>query len=170
MVRPFVVALFLMIFAVPVFAQEDYPRMEVAMGYANVGFPTGPNGESQRHSGFAMHTGMNFSKVFGIENYSGFYSLGQGITLISNLIGGKAAWRGGGMVVPFGVAGRGVSYATSGSSSSGTALSARLGGGADVKLNDAFSLKCDVSRMGFHFGSWSSGTNFSRGIVFVLAN
>ncbi len=170
MVKPFIVALFLMIFAVPVFAQEDYPRIEVAMGYANVGFPTGTNGESQRHSGFAMHTGLNFSKVFGIENYSGFYSLGNSITLISNLVGGKAAWRGHGIVVPYGVAGLGVSYATSGYSSSGTALSTRVGGGMDVKLNDAFSLKFDVSRMGFHFGSWTSGTNFSTGIVFTLAN
>lgn len=170
MVKPFIVALFLMIFAVPVFAQEDYPRIEVAMGYANVGFPTGTNGESQRHSGFAMHTGLNFSNVFGIENYSGFYSLGNSITLISNLVGGKAAWRGHGIVVPYGVAGLGVSYATSGYSSSGTALSTRVGGGMDVKLNDAFSLKFDVSRMGFHFGSWTSGTNFSTGIVFTLAN
>lgn len=169
MVRWFGVPLFLLVFVVPVFAQEDYPRMEVAMGYANLGFDTTGTGPS-RHSGFAMHTGLNFSKTFGIENYSGFYNLGNSITLISNLIGGKAAWRGGGMLVPYGVAGVGVSYATSGYSYSGTSLSTRLGGGVDVKLNDAFSLKFDVSRMGFHFGAWTSGTNFSTGIVFTLAN
>ena len=125
MVRWFVVPLFLLVFVVPAFAQEDYPRIEVAMGYANVGFDLTGTGAT-RHSGFAMHTGLNFSKVFGIENYSGFYSLGNSITLISNLVGGKATWRGGGMLVPYGVAGVGVSYATSGYASSGTALSTRL--------------------------------------------
>ena len=169
MVRWSVVSLFLFVFVVPAFAQEDFPRMEVAMGYANVGFDLAGTGQT-RHSGFAMHTGLNFTKALGIENYSGFYSLGQGITLISNIIGGKAAWRGGGMVVPYGVAGVGVSYATSGYCCSGSALSTRLGGGVDLKLNDAFALKFDISRMGFHFGSWSSSTNFSSGIVFTLAN
>ena len=170
MVRPFVVALFVCLFAIPVFAQDDYPRMEVAMGYANVGFDTTGTGQGDRHSGFAMHTGLNFTRAFGIENYSGFYSLGNDITLISNIVGGKAAWRGGGKVVPYGVAGLGISYATSSYASSGTAFSTRLGGGIDYMLNDAFSLKFDVSRMGFHFGSWISGTNFSTGIVFTLSN
>ena len=171
MVRGFiVVALFLIVFTVPVFAQDDFPRMEVAMGYANVGFPTGLNGASERHSGFAMHTGMNFTRALGIENYTGFYSLGNNVTLVSNLIGGKATYRGGGKVIPYGVAGVGISYATSGYSSSGSALSTRLGGGVDVPLNDAFALKFDVSRMGFHFGNWTSGSAFSTGIVFTLSN
>src|SRR5687767_2392330 len=168
MVKAFFVGLFLCLFAVPVFAQEDYPRIEMAMGYANVGFDTTGTGENTRHSGFAMHSGLNFSSMFGIENYSGFYSMGNDITLISNIIGGKAAWRRGGKLVPYGVAGLGISYATSSYASSGTAFSTRVGGGVDVMLNDAFSLKFDVSRMGFHFGEWSSGTNFSTGIVFTL--
>jgi hypothetical protein len=142
----------------------------MGMGYATVGFDTTGSGQRDRHSGFAIHTALNFSRALGIENYSGFYSLGNDITLVSNLIGGKAAWRGGGLVVPYGVAGLGISYATSSYSSSGTAFSTRLGGGFDLRLNEAFSLKFDVSRMGFHFGSWISGTNFSTGIVFTLSN
>lgn len=170
MVRAITVLVFVMALAIPALAQEDYPRIEVGMGYANIGFPTGVPGETERHSGFAMSTGFNFSRAFGIENYTGFYSLGSGVTLISNIVDGKAAWRRGGKVVPYGVAGIGVSYATSGYSSSGTALSTRLGLGADVPLNDAMSLKFEVSRMGFHFGSWSSGVNFTTGIVFTLSN
>ena len=171
MVRVIVAALFMLLAVVlPAAAQDEFPRVEVAMGYANVGFPTGVNGQSERHSGFAMHTGLNFTKNFGIENYTGFYSLGSGITLISNMVGGKATLRGGGKLVPYGVAGIGASYATSNYSSSGTALSTRFGGGVDLPLNDAMSLKFDVSRMGFHFGSWSQNTNVSAGISFTLSN
>ena len=170
MVRIIVAALFVLVLVLPAMAQDEFPRIEVAMGYANVGFPTGVNGKSERHSGFAMHTGLNFTKSLGIENYTGFYSLGSGITLISNIVGGKAALRGGGKVVPYGVVGIGVSYATSNYASSGSALSTRIGGGIDVPLNDAMSLKFDISRVGFHFGSWSQNTNFVAGIVFTLAN
>jgi hypothetical protein len=140
------------------------------MGYANVSFPTGFNDDSERHSGFAMHTGLNFTRALGIENYTGFYSLGSGITLITNIVGGKAALRGSGRLVPYAVAGIGISYATDNYASSGSALTTRLGGGVDVPLNDAISLKFDISRIGFHFGSWSQNTNFSTGIVFTLAN
>jgi hypothetical protein len=170
MVRAITVLLFVLALAIPAMAQEDYPRIEVGMGYTNIGFPSGVAGETERHSGFAMSTGFNFTRTFGIENYTGFYSLGDGVTLISNIVDGKAAWRNGRKVVPYGVAGIGISYATSGYSSSGSAFSTRLGLGADVALNDAMSLKFDVSRMGFHFGSWTSGVNFTTGIVFTLSN
>lgn len=170
MVKPLLVAVVLFVFVVPVFAQEDFPRIEMAMGYANIGFPTGDPGTSDRHSGFAMQTGLNFTRALGIENYTGFYSLGNSITLISNIVGGKAVYRGGGKVMPYGVAGIGVSYATSGYASSGSALSTRLGGGADYALSEGFGLRFDVSRLGFHFGSWTSGTAFTAGVVFTLSN
>lgn len=170
MVRLLLVVLVLFVFVVPVFAQEDFPRMEMAMGYANIGFPTGVPGTSDRHSGFAMHTGLNFTKALGIENYTGFYSLGNSITLISNLVGGKAAYRGGGKLTPYGVAGIGVSYATSGYYYSGSSFSTRIGGGVDYALSEGFGLRFDVSRMGFHFGTWTSGTAVTAGLVFILAN
>jgi hypothetical protein len=170
MVKIIVAVLFLLVLTIPVMAQDEFPRMEVGMGYANVGFPTGLNGETQRHSGFSMHTGLNFTRNLGIENYTGFYSLGEGVTLISNIVGGKVALRRAARIVPYGVAGLGASYATSSYASSGTAFSTRLGGGVDIPLNDALSLKFDISRMGFHFGTWSQNTNFSTGIVFTLAN
>lgn len=169
MVRMSVIASLILLFAVAVFAQDDFPRIEMAMGYANVGFPslTVAN-KTDRHSGFAMHSGFNFTKSLGIENYSGFYSMGNSITLISNVIGGKAAWRGGPKIVPYGVAGIGGSYLTSGYSYSGTMMTTRLGVGFDVKLNDAMSWKVDASRMSFHAGNWTSNPNFSTGIVFTL--
>jgi hypothetical protein len=170
MVKAITVLMFVLVLAIPAMAQEDYPRIEVGMGYSNIGFPTGLAGETERHSGFAMSTGFNFSRALGIENYTGFYSLGSGVTLISNIVDGKVAWRKSGRVVPYGVAGIGVSYATSGYASSGSAFSTRVGLGADIPLNDAMSLKFDISRMGFHFGTWSSGVNFTTGIVFTLSN
>ena len=170
MVRAISVLLFVLVLAIPAMAQDDYPRIEVGMGYSNIGFPTGVPGQTEHHSGFAMSTGFNLSRMFGFENYTGFYSLGNSTTLISNIFDGKAVWRNGGKVVPYGVAGIGISYATQGYYSSGSALSTRIGVGADIPFNDAMSLKFDISRMGFHFGSWSSGVNFTTGIVFTLSN
>lgn len=172
MVRMSVVISLLFLFAVPALAQDDFPRVEMAMGYANVGFPdiTGRTKNIDRHSGFAMHSGFNFTKNLGIENYTGFYSLGNNITMISNVVGGKAAWRGGPKVVPYGIAGIGATYLTSGYSYSGSMMTTRLGVGFDVKLNDAMSWKVDVTRMSFHAGNWASSPNFSTGIVFTLMN
>lgn len=171
MVRIIVACSLLMSFALPALAQDDFPRVEMAMGYANVGFPSLTDAsKTERHSGFAMHSGFNFTKNFGFENYTGFYSLGNNITMISNVFGGKAAWRGGGKIVPYGIAGIGGTYLTSGYSYSGTSFTTRLGVGFDVPINDALSWKFDVSRMSFHVGNWSSSVNFTTGIVFTLMN
>ena len=169
MVRVIGAAAIVLVLVLPVMAQEEFPRIEMAMGYANMGFPTGFNGAIERHSGFVMQTGFNFTKAFGIDNFTGFYGLGNDTTLISNIIGGKAAWRSGGKVVPYGVAGIGAGYLTQGYySASGTLFSTRIGAGVDVPLSDVMSLKFDVSRL--HFGDLGSHVNFTTGIVFTLAN
>jgi len=48
-------------------------------------------------------------------------------------------------------------------------MASRFGGGVDIPLNDYIAWKVEVSRMGFHFNGWSSGTNFATGIVLKIA-
>jgi opacity protein-like surface antigen len=182
MVRTVVVASFLLLLAVPALAQDDYPRIELAMGYANLGFPSfdfNNFGETTRHSGFATHMGFNLTRTFGIENYTGIYGLGKlqgaGVTLISNIVSGKVMYRAS-RIVPYAVAGIGVGYFST-DFGSDTGFSVRYGGGADIPFSDSFGFKVDVSRLGTHgdlpriFGnSWSTNWNISTGIVFTLSN
>src|SRR5262245_25203958 len=112
MVRTLVAACFVLLFAIPALAQEDYPKIQTSMGYANLGLINFGSGETTRHSGFANQTGFNLTKVWGLENYMGIYSLGGGVTLISDLFGGKATYRAG-KVAPYALAGLGIGYFTS---------------------------------------------------------
>jgi len=179
MVRIVVVAFFVLLPAVPAFAQDDYPRVEMAMGYANLGFPslTTATG-TDHHSGFATHMGFNLTRSLGFENYTGVYGMGQGVTLISNLFGGKAMYRAS-RIVPFVVAGLGVGYFTASSSQgylSASTFAIRYGFGADVPFSDSMAWKIDVSRLGMGNpflpppGGRTTNWNISTGIVFTLSN
>jgi len=54
MVRTVVAACFVLLLAIPALAQEDYPKIQTSMGYANLSF-----GNTDRHYGFANQTGFN---------------------------------------------------------------------------------------------------------------
>ena len=177
MVKIATVVLFVFLCAVPVMAQEDYPKVQTSFGYANLGFadfnsPTFPLPTS-RHSGFANETGFNLTRNLGINNYMGIYGLGGGITMISDLFGGKAMYRTT-RAVPYGVAGIGFGYLTSGGYYSyGSSFATRFGGGVDVPFKESLAWKFEISRMSFHLqttanSSWTSGTNFQTGIVFTI--
>jgi hypothetical protein len=171
MVKNAAVVLFGLLCAIPAMAQEDYPKVQTSLGYANLGFIDfgSPTGANSRHSGFANETGFNLTRNLGINNYMGIYGLGGGITMISDLFGGKAMYRAT-RVVPYGVAGIGFGYLTSSNSyySYGSAFATRFGGGVDVPFKESLAWKFEISRMSFHFGSWISGTNFQTGIVFTI--
>ena len=92
MLRILLGTLCLVVFTIPAMAQDDFPRVQMGMGYANLGLPGG-DGTTSHHSGFAMQTGLNLVRWFGIENYTGFYGLGNGTTLISNIVSGKLIGR-----------------------------------------------------------------------------
>src|SRR6267378_289735 len=163
MVRTIVVAVVLLFVALPAFAQEDFPRVEMSLGYANLAYPccSGTIGQSSRHSGFASTQGLNMTKNLGIENYFAYYGLGgkdtigSSVSMIANIVGAKIAARTD-HAVPYFVAG--------------------FGPGVDVKLNESMSWKVEFTRLSFHQqftttgGSWSSGWNLSTGIVFALSN
>ena len=180
MVKIAAVVLFVLLSAIPVMAQEDYPKVQTSFGYANLGFvdfgnpsfgftPTPP---TAHHSGFANETGFNLTRNLGINNYMGIYGLGGGITMISDLFGGKAMYRTA-RAVPYGVAGIGFGYLTSSSYGLGSSFGTRFGAGVDVPFKESLAWKFEISRMSFHLqttanSSWTSGTNFQTGIVFTI--
>src|SRR5262249_5315918 len=181
MVRTVVVACFILLLAVPALAQDDYPKIQTSMGYANLSlFNFGSTtGDTSRHSGFANQTGFNLTKTWGLENYMGIYGLGQGVTLIADMFGGKATYRFA-KFSPYAVAGLGIGYFTANTSygyGSQSSFAHRFGAGFDVPFNDTMAWKFEVSRMGFHTNfqsptgsGWTNGTNINAGIVFTLSN
>jgi len=169
-------ACFVLLLAIPAMAQEDYPKIQTSMGYANLGlFDFGSaTGGTSRHSGFANQTGFNLTKTWGLENYMGIYGMGGGVTLITDMFGGKATYRAS-RIAPYALAGIGIGYFTASTSYGYFASSKfahRFGGGVDFPISDSMAWKVEVSRMGFKspLGSgWLNGTNIATGIVFTLA-
>jgi Outer membrane protein beta-barrel domain len=179
MVKTIIVTCFVLLLAVPALAQDDYPKIQTSLGYANLSFPDLSTGLITHHSGFANSTGLNLTKTLGVENYMGLYSLGTGSTLIADFIGGKATYRAA-KIAPYGFAGLGFSYLTAASNgfyAAQSAFATRYGGGVDVPINDIISWRVEYSRMNFHIqlnplssSSWTSGNNIQGGIVFTLVN
>jgi hypothetical protein len=176
MVRTLVAALFVLLIAVPALAQEDFPRIQTSMGYANLGL--GGSVFDGHHSGFANETGFNLTRTWGLNNYMGIYSLGEGVTLVSDFFGGKASYRAA-RIVPYAQAGIGIGYfsvsTSQGTFSFGTKFATRFGGGVDIPISDTLAWKVELSRVTFKFrttqdSGWLTGNNFSTGIVFTLAN
>lgn len=172
MVRIFAATCVVLFLAMPVIAQEDFPRVQTSMGYANLGLL------ESRHSGFANETGFNLTPVWGLSNYMGIYSLGEGVTLISNFFGGKATYRAA-RIAPYAQAGIGIGYFSQSTSAGffdfGTKFATRFGGGVDIPINDAMAWKVEISRFAFKFrtspeSGWLNGSNISTGIVFTLSN
>jgi hypothetical protein len=182
MVKVFVGAVFAVLLAVPGFAQEDFPRIEMSFGYANIGFPccktlrtTGLTGDSERHHGFASTQSLNLTRVFGLENYFGYYSAGSSVSLLANMVGGKITARTE-RAVPYFAAGLGVGYLTDETSFGTSSFATKWGGGVDIKVNDSVAWKVDLSRMSFKLGqltvdggNWHSGWNLATGIVFNIS-
>ena len=180
MVKIAAVLVLLFLFAIPVMAQDDYPRIQTSLGYANLGMLDygkinfdGSLTQTSRHSGFANETGFNFTRTLGVSNYMGVYNLGGNVTMIADFIGGKAMYRTA-RAVPYALAGIGFAYL---SFSYGSSFANRYGGGVDIPFNDVLSLKFEVSQMNFHLqtnvnsldSSWTHGVNFQTGVVFTLA-
>jgi opacity protein-like surface antigen len=169
MVKTLVALVAMIAFAVPAFAQDDVPPVELGFGYGNIDFG------SEHHSGFATHQVFNLSSWFGIENYFGYYGLGEDpnfgkMELLTNVFGGKFSLRRSGHIIPYGSVGLGGSWIRLPQLGSGTnnAMAFKIGGGLDIAFHDSMAWKVDVSRMSHHFNGWESGMNISTGIVFRL--
>jgi hypothetical protein len=186
-VKTILSVLFVLLITVPALAQDDYPRVDMSLGYANLGLtipvqiaafpaPVTVNITDGHHSGFATEQGFNLTPWFGIDNYFAYYSLGTspvlgtGLNLISNTIGGRVMARRFERIVPYAVAGFGIGYLTSSSTGGGdTAMGARFGGGVDLPFSDSLGLRVDATRMSYHFFStWNSGWNISTGVVLTI--
>lgn len=171
MVKYVCVLFVLMAFAAPAFAQ-DYPQMEIALGYGNINVKDLAEG---RHSGFVSHQAFNITSVIAIENYFGYYGMGSDpqfgkIRLLTDIFGGKFNYRHAGGLVPYGVVGLGGGFLQSQAGyGTNNTLAFRVGGGVDVPIGDSLAVKVDVSRMSFHFDGWKSGINISTGIVLKLS-
>jgi hypothetical protein len=180
MVRIFVVACFVLLLAIPAMAQDDFPRIQTSLGYTNLSFPDLSNpSQTSHHSGFANQTSFNLTKTYGLDNFMGIYSLGTGVTLISDIFGGKVMYRTS-KFVPYGLAGIGIGYFTASTSQgygSQSSFATRYGAGFDIPINDTMAWKVEISRMGFHINvnplsssSWTNSTNISTGVVFTISN
>jgi hypothetical protein len=178
MVKIIVVACFVLLLAIPALAQDDFPRIQTSMGYANLSFPDLTTGIVGHHSGFANETSFNLTKNYGLNNYMGIYGLGTGSTLISDFFGGKVMYRGT-KVVPYALAGIGFGYFTAQSQfgiGAQSSFGTRYGGGVDIPWGDVLAIKAEYSRMAFHIAldptnpnsTWTSGNNISVGVVFTL--
>src|SRR5262249_16916899 len=183
MVKCFFAVVFVALFALPALAQDDdYPPIEIVMGYGNMGFKLDTTSVdptqtllpsfSGRHSGFVSQQGFNFTRWLGVENFFGYYGLGNNNELLTNIIGGKVVARKSSRIVPYAVAGIGGSslrVGNIGGSTSGFAT--RLGAGVDVPVNSGLSVRFDLSRISSHvFNEWVSGSSFSTGVVINLGN
>jgi len=177
MVRMSVAALLLMVVSVPAFAQDDYPRVEMSIGYSNIGFNGIPQltclpgqCKSTRHSGFTSTQGFNFKSWLGVENMLGYYGLGNNLSMLSNTFGLKAAFRGGGPITPYGVAGLGGGSLFSERSGGGAGgFNTRLGVGFEYGAADGMRFRVDASRMGAKYFDVSQ-TSFalSFGVAFSI--
>jgi len=175
MVKTIVVTCFVLLLAIPALAQDDYPKIQTSLGYANLSFPDLATGENGHHSGFSNSTGFNLTRTLGLENYMGIYGVGQGSTLIADFFGGKATYRAS-KASPYALAGLGVGYFTASTSfgyGSQSSFATRYGAGVDVPINDTMFFKLEYSRMNFHIqltptSSWTGGNNIQVGIVFTL--
>lgn len=178
MVRSIVVAVFVLVLAIPAMAQEDFPRVEMSLGYGNLGygFPgiTGPggNGEKGRHSGFISTQGFNFTSWLGLENSLGYYGLGNNISLFSNNFGAKVAGRLGGPLTPFALAGIGGGALMSEQTGGGySGFQTKIGAGVEYGASDGMRVRIDVSRLGTKFGGFSaSGIGIGVSVAFTLMN
>lgn len=174
-----VCALFVLVaLAAPAFAQ-DYPQMEIMLGYGNINVKGVAEG---RHSGFVSQQAFNITSVLAIENYFGYYGLGTDLNygkrrLLTDIFGAKFNYRNAGPVVVYGVAGLGGGFLQFPDLGAGTnnSLAFRIGGGVDIPWGDSLAVKVDVSRTSFHFGEplypsgWKSGMNISTGIVLKIS-
>ena len=170
-------ACFVLLLTFPAFGEDNSASIQTSMGYANLSFPDLTTGLPGHHSGFVNQTDFNLSKRWGLDNYMGIYSLGQGATLISDFFGGKVMYPRG-KVVPYALAGLGVGYfsiSSSAVSGSTSAFATRYGGGMTIPINDSLAWKIEYSRMNFHLptsanSAWTSSNNLSAGIVFTISN
>lgn len=167
----FVCVLFVAIaFAVPAFAQ-DYPQIELSLGYGNINVKD----IQGRHSGFTTHQAFNINSVLGVENFLGYYGMGKdptlgGMRMITDIFGAKFNYRKKGPVL-YGVAGLGGGFLQFPDIGVGTrnSLAYRLGGGVDIPWGDSLAVKVDVSNTSFHFDGWKPGLSISTGIVLKIS-
>jgi outer membrane protein with beta-barrel domain len=173
MVKCFIAAVFVALFALPALAQdEDFPRIEIGMGYGRINLDNIANlglTEGGWHSGFVSQQGFNFTHWLGVENYLGYYGAGSGANFFTNVFGVKVAARQLKRVVPYGSAGFGGSSLMLSGLGSESAMATRIGGGIDIPFNDSMAVRLDYSRVSSHlFGEWNSSKHFSTGIVITL--
>jgi len=155
-------------FAIPAFAQDDYPKFQIAPGYGSISYGNLAPG---KHSGFALDTDYNLNSKFGIELFTGYYNVQSGVTFYTNTFGGTATLRKIQKVIPYGTAGIGFGSLIFQNLGSQRAMATRLGLGVDVPFKDLLAFRVEAGKTGVHFGkTWNSGVNYSVGVVLTLSS
>ncbi len=171
MVKTLLATVVFLLMVVPAMAQDDFPRLQMGFGYANLTLPAVGTTPGSHNSGFTSQFGFNFTKAVGFDYYLGYYSLGNSTELLTNIFGGKLMLQTE-KVTPYLVAGigRANAYVSSGGYSYGGvgATAARLGGGIDYKIGDSFYWRTELTKLQIHSGGWYGKANIATGIVFTV--
>jgi len=171
-VKTFFVVLIVLLIAVPTFAQDTFPRIQQAFGYANFSLPVADVTTNRHNSGFTTSFDFNFTKALGFDYTLGYYGLGTGTSLFSNQFGGRLMLQGD-KVSPYLVAALGMAQSQVQSNgyyySGGSAFATRFGGGFDYKTSDVFGIRVEVTKMPLRSGGiWLGKMNIATGVVFTL--
>lgn len=190
----FFVTLFALCASMPAMAEDEFPQIEIGVGYGIVKLPHisglanscllpsltcgGIVEVGGRHSGIVSQQSLTLNHWLAVENYFGLYGAtlsdptGNPVnsTFFTNTAGAKATLRTGRhRPMPYAAAGFGGSFALSTARATTTGAALRLGGGVDIPFVKSTSLRLDYSLISSHlFGEWQTSKHFSAGIVFAL--
>jgi len=158
----------------PVLAQ-DFSRLDMTFGYGNYGVSGFQ--EFERVNGFILHTDVNLTSYFTVENVTGAYRHPGDVTLITNTFGVKLVARDvvDGRISPYVAGGLGVGYYSSNLGSfAGSTSANRYAFGIDLNMSEAMAVRFDVGGLrlgsGIYTGGGKNAMHVGVGIVFSLGN
>ena len=163
----------LLMAALPLLAQDDFPRGQVFGGYSYLSVDTSGLSGRKSLNGWNGQASVNFNRWLGITgDFGGYYGSPNHVTLhdYSFLFGPTLTYRTE-HVAPFFHAlfgGNHINASTTGASGGNTAFAMAFGGGLDLPVGEHFGVRLaqvDWLRTQ-HFSTSQNNIRFSTGIMF----
>lgn len=168
-----VILAILLMGALPLLAQDEFPRVQVFGGYSYVSADTNALSGRQSLNGWNAQGNVNFNKWLGLTaDFGGYYGSPSHVTIhdYSFLFGPTLTYRTE-HVAPFFHAlfgGNHINAAALGGSGGNTAFAMAFGGGLDLPISEHFGVRLaqvDWLRTQ-HFSTSQNNVRFSTGIMF----